>query len=63
MGGLSWIIPVDHKCNHSPHKREANGDNADRRGGGNVTIKAEFEVMRLKAKASRQSPEASRDKV
>ena len=46
-----------------PHKREANRDNADRRGGGNVTIKAEFEVMRLEVKACRQSPEAGRDKV
>ena len=30
-----------------PHKREEKEDNADRRGGCNVTIKAEIEVMGL----------------
>ena len=57
-GLFKWTI-IAITC---PHEREAKGDNADRRGG-HVTIKAEFEVMSLKFKESRLSPEAARSIV
>ena len=57
-GLFKWTI-IAITC---PHKREAKGDNADRRGG-HVTIKAEFEIMSLKVKECRLSPEAARSIV
>ena len=64
MERLSWIIQVDHKCNHRcPYKREAEENyKRDRRGEGKMTTEAETVVMWSQSKECWQPPEARRGK-
>ena len=63
MGRLSWIIWADPKYNYIYLcRREAEGENTDRKQEGNVTMEAEAGVMQLQAKEHQQPPEAGRGK-